>query len=132
MPGQAPDTAMRTGAGEAIPGHSHISTDITAQVIRIHIEAAPDHDIGITTTTTGVAHDAHILHTGVTVINPTITHYIDHTADHSCTGAYHTTPEIGVTHDHVHPTNPHDKIHIGHTHTPVGHEADHITRRMPE
>ena len=57
MPGQAPDTAMRTGTGKVVPGPSHISTDKAAQVNIIHIEAIPDHDIGIITTTTEVAHD---------------------------------------------------------------------------
>ena len=123
---------MRTGTGEAIPGHNHVSTDTTAQVIIIHIEATSDNNIGIITTTTGVAHDAQIPHTGVIAINPTMTHHLDHTADHPCTEAYHTTPEIGATHVHIHPTNPHDMIHIGHTHTPVDHKANHITRRMPE
>ena len=124
---------MRTGTGEVIPGHSHISTDTAAQVIMIHIEAIPDHDIGIiTTTTTGVAQDAQVPHTEVIAIDPAMTHHIDHTADHPHTEAHHTTPEIEATHIHIHPTNPHDEIHIGQTHTPVGHKANHIKRRMPE
>ena len=48
---------------QIIPGHSHISTDTTAQVIMIHIEAIPDHVIWIITTTTGVNHDAQTPHT---------------------------------------------------------------------
>ena len=97
----------------------------------IHIEAIADHDIGIITTT-GVAHDAQIPHTGVVVIGPAMTHHIDHTADHPHTEAHHTTPEVEAFHIHAHPTNPHDGIHIGHTHTPADHEANHITRRAPE
>ena len=98
----------------------------------IHIEAVPDHDIGIIATTTGVAHNAQIPHTGVVAIDPTMTHHIDHTTDHLCTEVDHTTPEIEAAHVHVHPTNPQDEIHIGHIHNPVDHEANHITRRMPE
>ena len=41
MPGQALGNAMKTGTGEVIPGHNHILTDTTDQVIMIHIEAIP-------------------------------------------------------------------------------------------
>ena len=106
MPGQTPDAAMRTGRDKVIPGHSHISTDTAAQVIMIHIEAIPDHDIGIIATTPEVAHNVQIPHTGVIAINPAVTHYADHTAGHPCTGAHHhTTPETEAAHVHVHPTN---------------------------
>ena len=129
MPDQAPDTAMSTGAGKVIAGHSHISINITAQVDMIYIEAIPNHDIGIITITTEVAHTTPVLHTGVMTIDPTMTHNKDHTTDHPHTEAHHTTPEIEATHVHVHHTYPHDKIHIGHICTPVDHEANHITRR---
>ena len=66
--GQAPDTTTKTGTEQAIPDLSHISTDITAQVNITHIEAIPDHDTGIITTITEVAHNAQALHTGVTAI----------------------------------------------------------------
>ena len=55
---QVPDTAMKTGTGEAIQGLSHTFTDTAAQVIRIPIEAILDHNIGILTIITGVAHNA--------------------------------------------------------------------------
>ena len=72
-------------------------------------------------------------HTGVIAIDPTLTHQTDPTADHPCTEAHHhTTPETRVPHVHVHPTNPQDKVHIGHTHTPVDCKANRITRRTPE
>ena len=62
-----------------------------------------------------------------------MTHHINPTANHPCTGApHHTTPETEVTHVHAHPTNPQDKIHIGHTRHSVDHEANHITRGTPE
>ena len=72
---------MKTGTGEAIPDLSHISTDITDQVSITHIMAVPDHDIGIINTITEVGHHAQDLHTGVTAINPTMTHHIYHTTD---------------------------------------------------
>ena len=54
----------------------------TPQLNMIHIEVVPDHDIGIIATTTEVGHDAPIPYTGVIAIRPTVTHHIDHTADH--------------------------------------------------
>ena len=53
---QVQDTTMKIGTGEIIPGHNHIFTDITAQVIMTHIEATAGHKTGIITTTTEVAH----------------------------------------------------------------------------
>ena len=47
MPNQVPDTAMRTGTGEAIQGLSHDFTDTAAPVVMTPIEAILDHDIGI-------------------------------------------------------------------------------------
>ena len=120
MPGQAPDTTMKTGKGKVIPGHNHIFTDITAQVAMTHIEATPCHDTGIITITQGVAHDAQVPHTWVIVIDPTTTHHINPTADHLHTEVpLPTTPEIKVDHVHIHPTNPQDKSCIGHTSTPA-------------
>ena len=124
---------MRTGTGKVVPSYNHIFTDAAVQVIMIHIEAIPDHDIGIITTTPGVAHNAQAPHTGVIAIAPTATHHIDPTKDHLHTEApHHTTPETKVTHDHIHPINPQDDIHIGHSHTPADHEANHMTRGTPE
>ena len=129
MPGQAPGTTMKTGTCEVIPVYSHIFTDTTAQVIMTHIEAILGHDIEIIATTPEVAHDAQVPHTGVIAINPTMTHHIDITTDHQCREVpHHNTPETDITHVHAHPTNPQDKIHIGHTHTPADQEANHITR----
>ena len=62
-PDQVPDITMRTGTGKAIQGLSHNFTDIIAQVIMIPIEAVLDHNIGIISIITGVAHDAPIPHT---------------------------------------------------------------------
>ena len=55
-----------------------------------HIEATSSHDIGIIATTSGVAHDAQVPHTGVTVIYPAMTHHINPTKDHLCTEVPHT------------------------------------------
>ena len=123
---------MRTGTGKGVQDLSHNSTDTAAQVIMIPIEAILDHNIGIITTITGVAHSAPVPHTRVIAIDLTMTLHIDHTTDHPCTEAHHMTLEIEACCIHDHPTNPHNRIHIGHTHTPVDHKVNHITRRAPE
>ena len=123
---QLPDT-KKTGTGKIVQGLRHIFTDTAAQVIMIPIEPILNHNIGIITIITGVAHDAPIPHTGVIAIHLAVTLHIDHTADHLHTEAHHTTPEIEVCHVHTHPTNPHKRIHIGHNHTPVDYRANHIT-----
>ena len=98
-----------------------------------HTEATPSHDIGIITTTSGVAHNAHIPHIEITVINPTTTHHTNVTADHPCIEVPQlTTPEIVVDGIHIHHTNPQGEICIGHTHTPADHKANHISRRTQE
>ena len=133
MPGQAPDTTMKTGTDEVIPGHNHISTDITAQVIMTHIQTTPDHDTGIIATILEVVHNAHIPHTEITAIDPTAAHHINLTADHPCTEVPHpTTLEITIYCSHVHPTNPPGVICTGHIHIPADHAANHMTRRTPE
>ena len=85
---------VRTGTGEAIQGLSHVFTDAAAQVTMIPIEAILDHDTGIITFMTGVAHNTQILHTEVIVIDLAMTLHTDHTTDHPCTEAHHTTPKI--------------------------------------
>ena len=127
MPGQVADSAMKTGTGEVVPAHTHMFADTPGQVVMIQIEAIPSHDIGVIATIPGVAHDTQIPHTGVIAINPTMTHHINLTADHLHTEAHHhTTPKTEVAHVHIHHTNPQDKIHIGHTHTPSDCIANHI------
>ena len=98
-----------------------------------HIKYAPGHDTGIIATTQEVVHNAHIPHTEIRVIDPTITHHIDLTADHPHTEIpHHATPEIGVDSTQVHPTNPPGEIHTGCIHIPVDHVAKHTTRGTPE
>ena len=121
---------MEIGKEEVVPGHSHIFIDTAAQVVMIHIEATPGQDIGIITTTPGVAHDVQVPHTGITAIDLTMTHHIDHTADHPDQEVPHPiTPEIEA--DHIHEI-PQDDICIGHTHTRADHKANHITRGTPQ
>ena len=55
MPHQVPDIAMRTETGLAIQGLSNILTDTAAPITRIHTEAIPDDNIGISSIIT-VAH----------------------------------------------------------------------------
>ena len=96
------------------------------------MEANPDHDIGIITTTPEVVLDAPVPHTGVTAINPAITCHIEHTADFPCTKTHpYTTPEIEAVHICVHPTIHQDMIYIGHTCNPVDHKANHIAKGTP-
>ena len=124
---------MKTGTCKVIPGHNHIFTDIAAQVIMTHIEATPGHNTGTTATTQEVAPDAHIPHTEITAINPTMTHHINPTADHPHTEVpWPTTPEIKVDPTHVHPTFPLGEIYTGLIHIPADHEAIHTTRRTGE
>ena len=61
-----------------------------------------------------------------------MTLHIDHTTDHLHTEAHYTTPEIEASHIHAHPTNPHNALHIGLTHTPVDHQVNHITTKTLE
>ena len=79
---QVHDTTMKTQTGEVIPGHNLISTDIAAQVIMTHAEAALGHYIRIIAATPVVAHNAHAPHTEITAINPAMTHHTDPTTDH--------------------------------------------------
>ena len=124
------DTNVKVGTDKVISNHSLIFTGIAAQVIMTHTEATPGHDIGIIAAIPRVAHNAHVPYIEITVIDPTRTHHTDLIADHPHIEVPQlTTPEIIVDHVHIHPTNPQDKFHIGHTHTPADHKAHHTTRR---
>ena len=129
---------MRTGTGEAIQDLSHVFTDTAAQVTRIPIEAVPDHNIGIITIITGVAHQIPLKSPGIphnrsyghqpchdlTVNTPHRPHC--RSSAHRSSSYHSRDRSLSCQ---VHHTNPHDETHIGHTHTPVDHEANHITRR---
>ena len=132
-PDQVQDTTTKTGTVKVVPDHNLIFTDIAAQVIITHTEAAPGHDTGIITATPGVTHDAHTPHIESTVINPTATHHTDLIADHPHIEVpQFTIPEVIVGHAHICPANLQDEIHIGHTHIPADHEANHTPRRTQE
>ena len=127
---QVQDTTVNTGTGEVLLDHDLIFTDITAQVIMTHTEATQGHDIGIIAVSPGVSHDAHAPHIEITVIDPTMTHHTDLIADHPHIAVPQlTTREILVDHIHVLPTIPKGEIHIGHTHIPADHKANHTSRR---
>ena len=105
-------------------------TDIAAQVIITHTEAAPGHNTGIITTTQELVHNAHTPHTEITVINATATHHTTPTASHPHTEVSQpTTSEIEVDPIHIHPSNPPGEICTGQIHIPADHEANHTTRR---
>ena len=130
MPDQVQGTTKKTGKGKVIPDHNLIFTDITAQVITIHTEAAPGHNIGIFAVTPGVAQDAHTPHIEITAINPTMTHHTNLLADQPhIEGLQLITPESVVDHIHVHPTNLQGKICTGHIHIPGDYKANHTSRR---
>ena len=127
MPDQVQGTTMKTRTGEVIPDHKLICTDIAAQVITIHTEVAPGHDIAIITATPGVAQDAHPTHIEITAINPAMTHHTDHITDHPHIGSsstYHLEDHV-----HVHPTNLQGEISTGHIHILADHKANHTSRR---
>ena len=56
---QAHNTTTKVDTGTADPDHKLIPIIIEAQSITTQTEATPDHTIGSTEDTTGVAHDAH-------------------------------------------------------------------------
>ena len=97
----------------------------------IHTEDTPGHDIRITTSTPGVAHNAHAPHIEIKAINPATTHLTDLITDHPHTEVLHlTTSETTVDHAHTHPTNLQGKTCIGHIHILADHEANHTSRRV--
>ena len=115
---QVQETTMKTGTGEVILDHSLIFTDIGAQVVMTHTEAAPGNNVGIITATPGVPHNAHAPHIEMAVIDPATTHHTNLTADH---------PHIEVPQ-----LTTQGEICKGHTHTPADHEANHTSRRTQE
>ena len=78
----------------------------------IHTEATQGHNIGIITTTTGAAHDAHTPPIEVTAIDLAMTDCIDRIAGYPYIEVLElTTAEITVGHAHNHPTNLQGEIH---------------------
>ena len=124
MPDQAHDTVMKIGTGAADPDHKLIPTNIKAQTITTHTEAAPDHTIGSTEDTIGVVHNAHP--PPLMYANPTMIHHI---ADHLHIEAILLTPEIVVGHTLDQPTHPLEKICTDLLHIPADHKAKCMSHR---
>ena len=130
MPDQVQDTAMKTETGKANPDHNLIFEEITAWVILIPTEAALDHNTGIDMASTGAVHNNHAPPIGPTAIDLTMTHHIDHIADHPHIEVLQLiNPEIAVGHIHDHPTDLQSRMHIDQVHTPADHVEDHTPRR---
>ena len=121
---------MKIETGKANPDYSPTFNDITAQVIRIHIEAALDHNTGIDAATTGTAHDNLTQSIEDTVMDLTMAHHTGHMADYSNIKALQViNPKITVDHIHDHPTDLQDMNLAIQIHIPAGQEEDHIPRR---
>ena len=130
---QVQDTTMKTGSGGVVPDHSLIFTDIVAQVIMTHTEVTPGHNIGIIAATPGLAHNTHVPHIEITVIDPAMIHHTNLIAYHPHIEVPELTiPKNIADHVHVPPTNHQGEFCIGHTHTPGDHESNHTTRRTLE
>ena len=128
MPDQVQDTTVKTATGKVNLDHNLIFADIAAQVITIHTEAAQGHNTGINTATTGAAHNAHAPPIKVTVINPTMTHHINHIADHPHFEVFQLTNlKITAYHAHNLPTNFQGRTYTDQVHVPADHEANHTS-----
>ena len=104
--------------------------DITAQGSLIPTEAALDHNTRRDAAITGAAHNDLTPSIEATAIDLTVTHCIDHIADHPHTEALQViSPEIAVGHIHDHPTDLQGMNHVDQVHNPAGQEENHIPRR---
>ena len=112
---------MKLKTGKADPDHSPTTKCIAGQIITIHIEATPDHNTGIDTTTTEAAHDDLVQPTEDTVTDLTVTPCTSHMADHPHIAAlWVINPEIVIGHTHNHPNNLQGMNHADLIHTPAG------------
>ena len=112
---------MKIESDNANPDHSPIFKDITAQVIAIHIETAPDHNTGIDTATTGAVHDDLPQPTEDTATDLTVTHHISHITNHPNIKALQVIdPMITGDHIHDHPTDLQDMNLTDQIHIPAG------------
>ena len=69
-------------------------------------KAAPDCNNGTDTAVTEMAPDDPIQHTKDTAADPTMTHYTDHTTNHTHAAANQvTTHRITIHHIHIHPAD---------------------------
>ena len=97
----------------------------------IPIEAALDHSTGIDAATMGAAHNdlcSNLIE--ATAIVLTVTHHINHIANHPHIEALLVIdPEIAVGHIHHHPTDLQGMNHLDQVHNPAGQEENYIPRR---
>ena len=119
---------MKIETGATNPDHKLIPTDIEAQNIMTHTDAAPDHTIGSTKYTIEAVHYAHpppLIYT-----DPTVTHHI---TDHLHIEALPLTPEITVGHT-LNPTytSSRKRFTTNLLHVPADHKAKHISHITPE
>ena len=122
---------MKIETDKAKPDHSPIFSDITTQVIAIHIEATLGHNTGIDIATTGAVHHNSAQPTEDAATSLVMTHHADHIRDHPNIKAPQVIdPEIAVGHIHEHPTDPQGMNHTDQAHTTVGQDEGHILRRM--
>ena len=130
MPDHIQGNTIKTGTGKVDPDNNLIFTDTAAQVIMIHTEATPGHNIGIIIATTGAAHNTHAPPIGVTALDPVTKHHVDHITDHPHIEVlWLTTPEVTVDHAHDQPTNLQVETCTDQIHIPADHEANHTSRR---
>ena len=126
MPDQVQDTTVKKETGKVNPDHNLIFKNITAQVVTILTEATQGHNIGIIAATTGTGHNNHTPPIEATVINPAMTHHLNHITDHPCIEVLQlTNPEIAVDHTPDHPTNFQGRTHTDQVHIAADHEENH-------
>ena len=112
------------------PDHILTIESITVCVLVIPIEATLDHNTGIDATTTGAAHNNLTQPIGVTAIDLSATHHINHITDHPHIDDFQVIdPKIAVDHIHNQPIDLQDMNLANQIHIPAGQEEDHIPRR---
>ena len=131
MPDQVQDTTIKKETVKADPDHNLTFENIAAWVITILTEVIQGHNTEIDAAIIGVAHNDCAPHIEATATDLTVTHHIDHTADHSHIEVLQPT-NPGITVDHIpnHPTNLQGRTHTDQVCFPADHEENHTSRRM--
>ena len=112
---------MKIKTGKADPDHSLTTKNIAAGVTMIHIEATLDHNTGIDTATTELAHNNLSQPTEDTATDLTVTHCTGHITDHPhITTLWVINPEITVGHTHDYLTSHQGMNQADQIHTPAG------------
>ena len=129
MPDQVQDTTVKEETGEADQDHSLIFEDITAQAIRICIEATLDKDTETDAAITGACHDNCTPPMEATAINLATMCHIYHLADHPHIEVLQfINPEITIGHIHDNITDLQCRTNVDQDHTPSDHEGYHTPR----